>query len=32
MMNKRPLVIDKIRVLLLAMLLLCGVNVMSEDT
>lgn len=30
MVNKRPLVIDKIRVLLLAMLLLCGANVMSR--
>jgi Tol biopolymer transport system component len=28
-MNKRPLVIDKIRVLLLALLLICGANVMS---
>lgn len=30
MRNKRPLVIDKIRALLLAMLLLCGANVMSR--
>lgn len=29
-MNKRPLVIGKIRVLLLAMLLICGANVMSR--
>ena len=30
MINKRPPVIDKIRVLLLAMLLICGANVMSR--